>query len=46
MPGCLAVRDEGVGCPEPILLLGDWYENMFLWGVEGVIEAGGRDVDP
>lgn len=31
---------EGVGCPDPRTLRGDIYENRFLCGVEGVIEAG------
>lgn len=43
IPGCLPVLEDGVGCPDPITFCGDLYENMFLWGVVGVIEAGGRD---
>lgn len=45
IPGCLPGREEGVGWPEPILLFGDWYENMFLCGVVGVIKAGCSEIE-
>ena len=43
-PACLLCGVfDGVGWPEPIFFRGDMYENRFLCGVVGVIDAGGRE---